>query len=152
LCEHKDNHPIYVSVLLIEYNSNEKILEISCKIFTNDFESVLRTKTKNKLDLINPADKNLADKLVSDYIKQHVKIMVEGNPVELKFLGYEQADESIESYFETAKINSAKKIVVQDDILYEYQSEQMSIIHTTVNNERKSIRLNNPDNKAVFEF
>lgn len=149
---HKVNHPIYVSVLEMEHNQQEQTLEISCKIFTNDLESVLRSKYPKKLDLINPSDKTEADRLVSNYIRQHVKISIDDKPVEMKFIGYEQADESIESYFEVDNIKSIKKISVEDDILYEYKSEQMGIIHAIVNKERKSIRLNNPEKKTVFEF
>ena len=34
-------HPLYISVTEINHNSKDKILEVSCKIFTNDFETVL---------------------------------------------------------------------------------------------------------------
>lgn len=146
------NHPIYVSVLDMEHNANEQTLEISCKIFTNDFETVLRKNAAHKLDLINPSDKNEAEKLVSDYIRKHIKINIDDKPVDMGFLGYEKADESIESYFQVDNVKSVKKISVEDDILYEYKSEQMGIIHALVNKVRKSIRLNNPEKKAVFEF
>ena len=33
----QDAHPIYVSVTEIEHNAAEKTLEISCRIFTDDF-------------------------------------------------------------------------------------------------------------------
>ncbi|MEI8059397.1 MAG: DUF6702 family protein, partial [Ferruginibacter sp.] len=33
------NHPLFVSVTEIEHNAKDKTLEISCKIFTDDFEN-----------------------------------------------------------------------------------------------------------------
>ena len=39
-------HPIYVSVTEIQHNAKDKTLEISCKIFTSDFEAILKSKTK----------------------------------------------------------------------------------------------------------
>jgi hypothetical protein len=41
---------------------------------------------------------------------------------------------------------------VINDLLYEYLPQQMEIMHVTVNGERKSSRLNNPDSKAEFTF
>ena len=45
-----------------------------------------------------------------------------------------------------------KTIDIDDDILYSYKKEQMGIIHVTVNGERKSTRLLNPQRKAQVTF
>lgn len=145
-------HPIYVSVTEIEHNSKENTLEISCRIFTNDFETILRKSSSMKVDLIKSTDKKNMNQLVEKYISNHLNINIDGVSKQLHFVGYEQADESIESYFQVDDVKAFKKIVVQDNILYEYKSEQISIIHTIVNNKRKSLKLNNPEDKAVFEF
>jgi hypothetical protein len=42
-------HPIYVSVTEIQHNAKDKTLEISCKIFTSDFEAILKSKTKSSI-------------------------------------------------------------------------------------------------------
>jgi hypothetical protein len=39
-------HPFHVSVVEINYNATDKTLEISCKIFTDDFEKVLAQNYK----------------------------------------------------------------------------------------------------------
>jgi hypothetical protein len=41
-------HPIFVTVTEIEQNIKEKSVEISCKIFTDDFEKALRAAYKLK--------------------------------------------------------------------------------------------------------
>lgn len=146
------NHPIYVSITEIEHNSNENILQVSCKIFTNDFESVLRKSNSIKVDLIHPSDKKAMDAIVEKYISNHLKINVDGVNRQLNFVGYEQSDDSIDAYFQIDGIKSVKKISVTDNILYEYKSEQISIIHTIVKNQRKSTKLTNPASSAVFEF
>ena len=51
-------HPIYVSVTEIEHNAKDKTLEISCKIFTDDFEKTLSQAYKTYVDLLKPKDKN----------------------------------------------------------------------------------------------
>ena len=145
-------HPVYVSVVEIEHNKADQSLEMSCRIFTDDFEKTLRGTTKQKVDLINPADKKAMEQLVNQYIQQHLKIRVNGKTVSLNFLGYEQVEESIQSYYQVNGISEVKNILLEDDILYEYKSEQMSIIHITVNGNRKSTRLTNPDKKTTIEF
>ena len=145
-------HPIYVSVTEIQHNAKDKTLEISCKIFTSDFEAILKSKTKSKVNLLQPTDKNLMESLVNQYIQQHLKIKVDGNLKPMEFLGYEQNEDAIQSFFEINDVAALKKIDVQDDILYEYKSQQISIIHVVVNGNRKSTKLVNPDNSVSLNY
>lgn len=145
-------HPIYVSVTEIQHNPKDKTLEISCKIFTSDFEAILKSKTKSKVNLLQPTDKILMESLVNQYIQQHLKIKVDGNLKPMEFLGYEQNEDAIQSFFEINDVAALKKIDVQDDILYEYKSEQISIIHVVVNGNRKSTKLVNPDNSFSLNY
>jgi len=143
-------HPIYVSVTEIEHNAKDKTLEISCKIFTGDLEAVLRKNNKIKIDLLAPTDKKAMEVLVSNYIQQHLKITVNEKPVLLSFVGYEQNEETIQSYFQVDEVKSIKSMEVQDNILYEYKSEQISIIHVIVDGKRKSTKLNNPEERFKY--
>jgi hypothetical protein len=147
-----DYHPIFVSVTEIEHNAKEKSLEISCKIFTDDFEKALRTAYKTKVDLLSMSTKPAMDKLVSNYVQKHLIIAVDGKTCVLKFIGYEKIDEAIYSYFEIENIVAPKKISVVDDILYEYKKEQFSLLHVTVGGKRESTKMANPERQVVFDF
>ena len=57
-------HPLYISVTEMEHNVTDKNLEISCKIFTDDFEKTLASVFRAKVDLTAPADKGEADRMV----------------------------------------------------------------------------------------
>ena len=145
-------HPIFVSVTEIEHNAKEKTLEVSCKIFTDDFEKTLRKAYNTHVDLLLAKDKPAMDKLVNDYVQKHLKIMVDGKQIVLKYMGYEQIEEGIYSYYQADNVSGVKKITVTDNILYEYKDEQINLLHITVNGNRKSTKLNNPDDKVVMEF
>jgi hypothetical protein len=146
-------HPIYVSVTEIELNTPQKNLEISCKLFTDDFEKVLRTQYKTIVDLINPGARKAAmDKLVSEYVQAHLKITADGRQLNLRYLGYEIIEEGVQSYFEVPNIDKLKNIAVFNNLLYEYNEQQMGLIHVTVNGNRKSTKLNYPETKASLSF
>ncbi len=145
-------HPIFMSVTEIEHNAKDKTLEISCKVFTDDLEKTLRQTYKGTVDLINPKDKAAMNKLVSDYVQNHLSITVDGKKTALQFIGYEQQEEGILSYYQVNNIASVRKIDITDNLLYDYKKEQIGIIHMTVDGNRKSTKLNNPDDKASFEF
>ncbi len=145
-------HPLFISVTEIEHNAKGKILEISCKIFTDDFEKTLRQNYKATVDLINPKDKAAMNKLVSDYVQKHLLLTIDNKKASLQFIGYEQQEEGIISYYQVNNITTLKKIDITNNILYEYKKEQIEIIHVTVDGNRKSTKLNNPEDKCSFEF
>jgi hypothetical protein len=146
------HHPIFVSVTEIEHNAAEKTLEISCKIFTDDFEKTLRKAYKTNVDLLQPKDKTAMNKLVSDYVQKHLQLKADGKPLTLQFIGYEQQEEGIVSFYQVKNIAAVKKLDITDNILFEYKKEQMNILHITVNGNKKSTKLVNPEDKAGFVF
>jgi hypothetical protein len=145
-------HPIFVSVTEIEQNIKEKSLEVSCKIFTDDFEKALRVAYKTKVDLLDAKLKPAMDKLVNDYIVKHLKVNVEGKIYTLKYVGFERIEEAIYCYFEVENIITPKKIIVTNDLLYEYKKEQMSLIHITIGGKRQSKKLTNPEKVFAVNF
>jgi hypothetical protein len=145
-------HPYFVSVTEIEHNAKEQSLQISCKIFTDDFEKALRKNCNCPVDLLQPAQKQAMDKLVINYIQKHLLLKINNNKIALKYLGYEQIEEGIYSYWEVDNIATVNNIEITDNILYEYKKEQANIVHVTVQGKRKSSKLNNPNDKVSFRF
>jgi hypothetical protein len=146
------SHPIFVSVTEIDHNKKEKTLEISCRIFTDDFEKTLRSVHNSKIDLLDESMREAMYPVVNNYITKHLKIFVNGQPVKLKWIGYEPNEEGIVSYLQADNIPEVKSVTVIGNLLYEYKKEQISLLHVTVNGTRKSYKLNNPEDKVVFEF
>jgi hypothetical protein len=146
-------HPLFISVTEMNYNATDKNLEISCKIFTDDFEKALANNYKTKVDLTTPADKNEANRLVKEYVKSHLLLKVDNKAVTLEFVGFEKENDAVWSYFEVKNITAApKNIEITNSILYESYDKQINLMHVTVNGNRKSYRLNYPDKEASFSF
>jgi len=145
-------HPFHVSTTEINHNAKDKILEISCRIFTDDFESILEKNYKTKADLTHPKDKNAADKMVSDYINRHLQLKADNQPMNLSYLGFEIDHDAVYAYLQVENIVSVKKIEVDDSILHDLFSDQIGIIHVIVGGNRQSTKLDYPDTNASFTF
>jgi hypothetical protein len=146
-------HPLFVSVTEMNYNAADKDLEISCKIFTDDFEKTLANVYHTKVDLSAPANKKENDKLVNEYIKTHLQLKLDNKAVTLNFVGFEKENDALWSYFEVDNATTApKKIDVLNSILYESYDKQMNLMHVTVAGKRQSNRLNYPDKEISFQF
>jgi hypothetical protein len=145
-------HPFHVSVLEIEHNATGKSLEISCKIFTDDFETVLAKNYSTKVDLINPPNKAAMDTLVKKYILSHLSIKISGKAVVLNYIGFENEGEAAYGYFEVENIPVISKIEIANAILHDKFDDQLNIIHIKAGGSRKSTKLNYPDKIAEFNF
>ncbi len=145
-------HPFHVSVVEINHNSPEKTLEISCKIFTDDFEKILGKNYKTKVDLINPPSHAAMDSLVKKYLLSHLSIQVNGKAVQFSYLGFEHENEAVFGYIEAGNIPAASKIDITSNLMYDLFDDQMNIFHVTVNGKRKSSKLNYPDKTVSMEY
>jgi hypothetical protein len=145
-------HPFHVSVTEINHNASDKTLEITCKIFRDDFEKILVQNYKTKVDLINPPDKKAMEKLVTDYVQKHLSIKADGKTVSYTGLGFEFEDDAIYSYYQADNISSVKSIALTNTLMHDLFDDQLSIMHITVGGNRKSGKLNFPAKEAAFSF
>jgi len=146
-------HPIHISTVELEHNAADKNLEITCKIFWDDFETVL-TKTNNnkRVDLTNEKNLELNNKLISAYINNHFSLFLDGKQVPLSFVGFEKEDAVIYSYLEVNNISTVKKVSITNNIMHDMFEDQTEIIHVIVNGNRKSTKLDYPAKNAEFNF
>lgn len=145
-------HPLYIAVTEINHNAKDKTLEISCKIFTNDFEAVLEKLAGTKVDLSSAKDKPVSDKWIAAYVEKHLRLKVDGKPAQLHFVGSENQEDGTWSYFQVNDVPAVKRIDAGNDLLYDGFPQQINIMHVTVNGQRQSTRLDCPAANASFQF
>lgn len=145
-------HPFHVSVIEINHNAADKTLEISCKIFTDDFEKALAKNYKTKVDLINPVNKAAMDTLIKKYLYSHLSVKANGKPVQFNYLGFENDHEAAYGYIEVPNVASVNRFDLSTSIMYDMFEDQMNIFHVVVDGKRKSTKLNYPDKEAVVSF
>ncbi len=145
-------HPFYLGVVDLKFNTHEKALQGSVKLFTSDFEASLKKLHKKPIDLINVKDKEATTKIVSDYLNERLKFKINDKPVAFKLVGFENEAEAIWMYIEFEKSYPPKKIEIENTLLYEHLKDQMNIVHLEVNSSKKSMKVSNPEKKLKFDF
>lgn len=144
-------HPFFVSVVEINHNKAEATLETSVRIFTDDFENTLKTRFPNQaIDLYHTSA--ATDTLINRYLREKLQLRVNGKPVAWTYLGSERVEESTWCYLEVSKVPEVKQLHISNRLLYEYKKEQINMHHITVNGERKSYKLDNPQSEVDFSF
>ena len=145
-------HPLHLSSTELNYNSESKTIELSCRIFTDDFEDILAKNYKIKADLSAAAKHKEMDQLINRYMAAHLKLNANGKALPLTYLGFENEKEAVVVYLESAKVNELKKMETTHTVLYDLFDDQINIIHITVNGKRKSAKLNYPNRSLITVF
>ncbi|MEQ8423489.1 MAG: hypothetical protein RIA63_02190 [Cyclobacteriaceae bacterium] len=147
-------HPLHISVTEIEYNAKVQSLQIISRIFVDDLETAIRAeKQLPELDILNPANGLTTKGLLEDYLKEHLKIKLDGRAQKLNFLGYEEENFAFISYIEIEGVKNFKVLEVENTIITNTFDDQSNLVHVTYKGPIKSTRLmkDKPTDKFTFE-
>ncbi|MBA3680685.1 MAG: hypothetical protein H0W73_05910 [Bacteroidetes bacterium] len=145
-------HPFYLGVTDLKFNAKEKVLQGSVKLFVNDLEAALKKVHNKTVDLINVKNKEEVNIILSEYLKKHLSLKINGKACTYKLIGFEKEEEALWMYVEFEKSEVPKKIDVENTLLYDHLKDQMNITHIEVNNSKKSLKAHNPEKILQFQF
>jgi hypothetical protein len=144
-------HPIHVSVTEITWDEKERELEIIARIFVDDLEtSIRKANDQPELKLLGSS----TDQLVWRYLESRFGISLEGRAQKLKYLGHEIEGDAILCYIQVSNVKKWKEIDVMNNIITELYDDQSNLVHVTVNEKVKSLRLmrDNPSGNLTFDL
>lgn len=147
-------HPLHVSVTEIEMNDTEKRLQIMMRVFMDDLEVTLRKEFRYpELDILDPKEATL-NQMMGAYLSSHFKISLDNKPQTIKYLGHEQEGDAFIFFIEVANVKKWKTIQVQNDIIMDVYHDQSNLVHVTVKETVRSLRLtrNIPVDKLTFDI
>jgi hypothetical protein len=137
----------------IHYRENRKSLEIMLRIFVDDLElSIRNLRLEPELDILYPQNGLSTQDMVVPYLKDRFKIYLDGKAQTYNFLGFEMEGEAMVCFIEVEKVKKWQQIKVHNSIITETYDDQNNLVHVTVNNKVKSMRLTrqNPDGTLGF--
>lgn len=148
-------HPIHVSVTEIEFDEKEKSLEIMMRVFIDDLELTLRNKLNQpELDILEPKNGLTIDQMAGDYVKDHFRITLDNKVQKIVYLGHERESDAFIFYIEVTNVKKWKTIQVFNDLFTETHDDQSNLVHVTVRDKVRSLRLtrNTPLDKLTFDL
>ncbi|TAE17446.1 MAG: hypothetical protein EAZ47_01700 [Bacteroidetes bacterium] len=147
-------HPLYVSMTQIIYQPTDKTIEVSVRIFTDDFEETLRKTNSGKINLTIQPHRAENDSLVKRYLLQHLQVNVENThtPLALQYVGYEEQAESIWVYFEVKNVGPFKRLRVKNSVLHDFRNDQINLLQIKNGEKEQSFKLDYPNSTALFSF
>ena len=148
-------HPLHVSVTEIEYDRQSKSMKIIMRIFIDDLESEIRIERKSgDLNIMAPPAGISTDALLRDYIARHFAIFLDNKKQRIRYVGHEPEDEALLCYLEIPNIRKWSEIKVMNTAIQSVYDDQSNLVHVTVGDEIKSLRLvkDKPSGALIFEI
>lgn len=145
-------HPFFVSVIEINHNEKDAVIEISVRTFTNDLEKMMGLDAKTTIDLSQANQKSKADAFIAQYLSNRLHLSINGAKSNLSYVGFEIQKESTWSYFEVKNIKQLNQLNVVCEILFGVNDQQINIFHVKSKGVRKSYELIFPKNTTQFNF
>jgi hypothetical protein len=147
-------HPLHISVTEITYDEKEKELEIIMRIFIDDLEASVRaSRNSPELNLLEPENTS-TDQLLEQYVMPRFAVLLDGRQQVAKYLGHEKDGEALLCYIQIGNVKKWKTIEVQNKVIMEMYDDQSNLVHVTVRNEVRSLRLlkEKPSGKITFDI
>ncbi len=136
----------------IEYVSEQKSVQIISRIFIDDFESLLRNRYDERLTLAIENEDDLVNYYTEKYLKEKLKITINGQPLEFNFIGKEYEEDIMLNYLEIVDVDNISSIEVTNRILFELFPDQKNIVRFKINSKNKSILLIEENDKGLLNF
>ncbi|ASO03609.1 DUF6702 family protein [Arenibacter algicola] len=147
-------HKFYISVTSVEYSDKDRALQITTRIFIDDFEKVLQERYGIKGSLATKEESDMADAYIEKYLRTKFMVEINDRPVDFDFLGKEYDNDIMICYLEVPKIDisTATSISVENEVLMDIFEEQKNVVHFKLGNQKKSFVLIRENNKGMLNL
>ena len=149
------SHPLHLSVLNVEYNSEPASFTAALKVFTSDLENAVLKLRNVRLNSGMPDESSEYGALVSWYISQKLTIKFDqttDKPVTLRYLEKKLTDDFTWLYFTFEKPDSAKSITLTNSVFSELFPDQINLVIFKYNEKNDGAELNNNKTSVTFDF
>lgn len=136
-------HKFYVSVTNIGYSETDNALQITSRVFIDDFERVLEERYDFKTELGLETEMPKADSYVERYLRSKFLVRINEKDAHFTFIGKKRDNDVLIFYLEIPNLNynQIKTLEIQNEVLTDLFEEQQNVIHFKLKDLKKSFIL-----------
>ncbi|MEZ4970000.1 MAG: DUF6702 family protein [Flavobacteriaceae bacterium] len=147
-------HKFYISVTSVEYSERYRAIQLTTRIFIDDFDQVLLERYGVKGNLATKEESAMADSYIEKYLKEKFIVEINGKQVDYDFLGKVYDNDIMICYVEVPEINmeSTSTISLRNEVLMDLFEDQKNVVHFKLGNQKKSFVLIRENNKGMLKL
>ena len=145
-------HKYYISVTEVDYIKDKQSVQITSRIFIDDFEKVLRERYNENVVLVGKEETKEVNKYIQTYLRSKIRVRINNHDMNLIFIGKEYDIDIIQCYIEIQNVKQINSIEISNEVLFDVFEDQQNMIKTKINSKQKSFLLNQNNKTAVLNF
>jgi len=145
-------HKYYISVTQVNYIKEKESVQITSRIFIDDFENVLRSNFDKNITLAEKDEADIIDIYMNKYLQDKIKISINDKVVKFNFIGKEYEGDILRCYLEIETIKNIKSFSITNRVLFDLQNDQQNIVKTNINSKNKSVILTQKTPNTLLKF
>lgn len=146
-------HPVHVSITNVDYLQNENKVELSIKVFKDDFQLLFVHLYQLNIDFDN-IEKNInSQEKINTYFSNHLKVNIDNKEnKELKYKGVKKNDESIWFLYEIELSAVPNSIEFTNTILLDLYLDQKNMLIFSYNDKEEGYLFNLKRKNYIISF
>lgn len=144
-------HKHYLSLTQLNYVEETKSLQVTTDLFVEDLEMVLRQRYSDDIRLDEGKTESASENGIKNYLNDKLVIWVNGDKIDLNFLGYEYKQDKIVCYLEAENVPKISTFDVSNEVLLDVFPEQQNVVKLKIKELEKSFLLIRDSSKEHLE-
>jgi hypothetical protein len=145
-------HKFYMAIYQINFAPEKKMLQITSRIFLDDFNGAL-AKKYNKKTFLGTDKESVEDvSLLKKYLAENFSIKVNGQLRTMNFLSKEMDGDVLVCYLNVKEISKINTLEIHNSVLIDCFAEQQNIVHLAVFGAKKSFLFTETSTKQVLKY
>ena len=129
-------HRYHTSVTRLEYNSEQRLFEITVQTFADDIEAALSKRNGGGVRLDSRAKTNA---LLLEYLRNVIALKKGDRELELKWIGMELKGHSAWFYLEAEAPGGHSNVSLRNNLLFDLFTDQVNIVNVVNSGKKGSL-------------
>ena len=146
-------HPVHVSVTNLDLDPVRGKVELSVKIFADDFQDLILHKYGVQLNIIEQVDPGDKIATVNEYMQEALQLVFNGNETaDLQFVDAKLNEEAIWLFYRYEHHGKIRKVDIVNRVMLEKFNNQTNLMIVTFNEKQNGYRLDNKTTDLSFNI
>lgn len=136
-------HKFYVSVTNVNYSEKNEAIQITTRVFIDDFDRLLMMRYDFDANLATDEENADANVWIEKYLRSKFVVSVNGEQTLYDYIGKKYDGDVVVCYLEVPNVKKEelKSIAIENEVLTDLFDEQQNVVHINAKGERKSFVL-----------
>jgi len=145
-------HKYYLSLVKIEYKTENKSVQITMRIFIDDLQETINKIYEANIELAVSNEVKEVNTLILKYVKDNFEVKINTISQPYQFIGKEYENDVVFLYLEITNVENLESIEIKDSMLMDIYPDQKNIIKLQINEIKKTFLLTAKKDKDLLKL